>query len=60
MVSNDTEGDQQEDSVKEIVKEIKMNPKKRKASKDIESKQVKRLKKPSQESESDDDEEYVL
>lgn len=37
-----------------------MNPKKRKASKDIESKQVKRLKKPSQESESDDDEEYVL
>lgn len=54
-MSNDDGGE--EDRVKEIVKEIKMNPKKRKASKDIKSKEVKRLKNSSQES---DDEEYVL
>ena len=44
MVSNDDDGEKEEDSVKEIVKEIKMNPKKRKASKDVQSKQVKRKK----------------
>ncbi len=59
MVSND-EDEKQGDSVKEIVKEIKMNPKKRKAGKDSQSKQVnKRLKKSSQEIEEEDDE-YVL
>jgi hypothetical protein len=43
-VSNGDDGEKEEDSVKEIVKEIKMNPKKRKASKDVQSKQVKRKK----------------
>ncbi len=59
VISNEAHS-QPDDSVNEIVEEIKKNPKKRKASKDREAEGNQRKRQRKQSQESDSEEEYVL